>query len=148
VRLADGRQAPPAATEGRHDRGDLRRGIKTWLPQAFDCGWQPIAISDAEFDALGKLGWRKVVLPKSRFPKLSGDVHAIDFSGWPMYTYASLPDQAAYDICAAIAARDAEMPWEEGAHHSIAQLGRDTEETPIDVPLHPGAERWFREHAK
>jgi hypothetical protein len=39
------------------------------------------------------------------------------------------------------------MPFEED-YKSIAQLGSDTEETPIDVPLHPGAERWFREHAK
>jgi hypothetical protein len=23
----------------------------------------------------------------------------------------------------------------------------DTETTPMDVPLHPGSERWYREHA-
>jgi TRAP-type uncharacterized transport system substrate-binding protein len=122
-------------------------GIKTWLPQAFDVGFEPITPTDGEFDALGKLGWRKVVLPKARFPKLPSDTHAIDFGGWPMYTYAALPDQVAYDICGAIAARDAEMPWEPGAYHGLQQLGRDTEETPIDVPLHPGAERWYKEHA-
>jgi TRAP-type uncharacterized transport system substrate-binding protein len=121
-------------------------GIRTWLPQAFDAGLQPVTPTDAEFDAMSKLGWRKVVLPKSVFPKLARDTHAIDFSGWPMYTYAALPDQTAYDICGAIAARDAEMPWEQGAYHGIAQIGRDTDETPIDVPLHPGAERWYREH--
>ena len=47
----------------------------------------------------------------------------------------------------AIAARDFEMPFEED-YKGIAQLGRDTEETPIDVPLHPGAEKWFREHTQ
>jgi hypothetical protein len=26
-------------------------------------------------------------------------------------------------------------------------MGRESEETPMDVPLHPGAERWYREHA-
>ena len=50
-------------------------------------------------------------------------------------------------VCGAIAARDFEMPFEED-YKGIAQLGRDTEETPIDVPLHPGAERWFREHTQ
>jgi TRAP-type uncharacterized transport system substrate-binding protein len=24
---------------------------------------------------------------------------------------------------------------------------RETEATPMDVPLHPGAARWYREHA-
>lgn len=123
-------------------------GIKTWLPEAFECGMQPIEIAPAEFEALGRLGWRRVVLPAARFPKLGRDVDAIDFGGWPMYTYAALPDQTAYDICAAIAARDAEMPWEEGAYHGLPQLGSDTEETPMDVPLHPGAERWYKEHAR
>ena len=28
----------------------------------------------------------------------------------------------------------------------IRQIGTETESTPMDVPLHPGAERWFREH--
>jgi TRAP-type uncharacterized transport system substrate-binding protein len=123
-------------------------GIKTWLPEALECGLAPIEIAPAEFEALGKLGWRKVVLPAARYPRLGRDRDAIDFGGWPIYTRAALPDQVAYDVCAAIAARDAEMPWEEGAYHGLQQLGCDTEETPIDVPLHPGAERWYKEHAR
>ena len=37
------------------------------------------------------------------------------------------------------------IPWEEGTYTGLGQLGRDTEATPLDVPLHPGAERWYRE---
>ena len=29
----------------------------------------------------------------------------------------------------------------------LAQIGRETTATPMDVPLHPGAARWFKEHA-
>jgi len=25
-------------------------------------------------------------------------------------------------------------------------MGRESNATPMDVPLHPGAERWYREH--
>jgi len=25
---------------------------------------------------------------------------------------------------------------------------RESEATPMDVPLHPGAERWYREHGR
>ena len=34
-----------------------------------------------------------------------------------------------------------------GAYTGVAQLGQDTEATPLDVPVHPGAARWYREHA-
>jgi hypothetical protein len=72
----------------------------------------------------------------------------LDFSGWPLYSSADLPDKVAYDTCAALAAREAEMPFDPDDYKGLAQLGRDTEETPIDVPVHPGAERWYREHAR
>jgi TRAP-type uncharacterized transport system substrate-binding protein len=122
-------------------------GIKVWLPQAIAAGLEPLEVATAEFDAMGKLGWRKVILPTARFRGLKRDCEAIDFSGWPIYTRADLPDETAYEVCGALAARADEVPWEKDGYHGIAQLGRDTEETPIDVPLHPGAERWYKEHA-
>jgi TRAP-type uncharacterized transport system substrate-binding protein len=121
-------------------------GIKVWLDEAMACGLVPIELDPAEFAELGRLGWRRVCLPKARFPLLTRDVDTLDFSGWPIYANASLPDEVAYDICGALAARTAEIPWEEGTDGTIGQMGRETENTPMDVPLHPGAERWYREH--
>jgi TRAP-type uncharacterized transport system substrate-binding protein len=122
-------------------------GIKTWLPQAFAAGHVPLDLTDAEFAHVTALGWRKKILPKAKFPALDRDHTCIDFGGWPIYTRASLDEKTVYDACAAIAARDSEIPWEQGAYQGLTQLGADTEETPLDVPLHPGAERYFREHA-
>ena len=131
-------------------RGELDavfdEGIKVWLDEALAPGLAPLELTPAEFDALGKLGWRRVILPKSRFPRLAEDVEAIDFSGWPIYANASLPDEVAYDICGALAAREVEVPWEEGSNGNALQMGHETDSTPMDVPLHPGAERWYREH--
>ena len=31
-------------------------------------------------------------------------------------------------------------------YKGIGALGEETEATPRDVPLHPGAARWFRSH--
>jgi TRAP-type uncharacterized transport system substrate-binding protein len=121
-------------------------GIKVWLTEALAAGFSPLELAPAEFDVMQRLGWRKVVLPKARFPALVHDVDALDFSGWPIYASASLPDQTAYDICGALAARAAEVPWEQGTEGTVSQMGRETEATPMDVPLHPGAERWYREH--
>jgi len=121
-------------------------GIKVWLDEALAAGLVPIELDAAEFEAMGKLGWRRVPLPKARFPRLPRDVDTLDFSGWPIYANASLPEQTAYDICAALAAREAEIPWEKGSDGSALHMVRETETTPMDVPLHPGAERWYREH--
>jgi TRAP-type uncharacterized transport system substrate-binding protein len=122
-------------------------GIKVWLNEALAAGLVPIELDEAEFVAMGKLGWRRVVLPKARFVQLAKDVHTLDFSGWPIYANASLPEQTAYDICAALAAREAEIPWEKGSDGSALHMVTETDTTPMDVPLHPGAERWYREHA-
>jgi TRAP-type uncharacterized transport system substrate-binding protein len=123
-------------------------GIKTWLPQSLAGGMVPLTLTDAEFAHLMALGWRKKTLPPERCAGLKQTHTCIDFSGWPIYCSANLDEKMVYDVCGAIAAREFEMPFEADDYHGVAQLGRDTEETPIDVPLHPGAERWFREHAK
>ena len=58
------------------------------------------------------------------------------------------PEQTAYDICAAVAAREAEIPWEKMAGGNAIQAVTETDATPMDVPLHPGAERWLREQGR
>ena len=35
---------------------------------------------------------------------------------------------------------------ERGTDGSALHMGRERDSTPMDVPLHPGAERWYREH--
>jgi TRAP-type uncharacterized transport system substrate-binding protein len=127
--------------------GIFDEGIKTWLDEALACGLVPIELEAGEFEQLGRLGWRRVPLPKARFARLQSDIDALDFSGWPIYASASLPDDAAYDICGALAARTSEIPWEKGTESTVFQMGRQTEATPMDVPLHRGAARWYREHA-
>ncbi len=123
-------------------------GIKVWLAEALAAGLVPIELNDDEFAAMGKLGWRRVVLPKARFPQLGKDVDTLDFSGWPIYCNASLPEQTAYDVCTALAAREAEIPFEKGSDGSALHMVSDTDTTPMDVPLHSGSERWYREHGK
>jgi len=131
-------------------RGELDavfdEGIKTWLNEALACELAPLELSEPEFENLGRLGWRRTALPKARFPRLLRDVDTLDFSGWPIYASTALPEQTAYDVCGAIAARAAEIPWEKGTG-GTSHMGQDGEATPMDVPLHPGAERWYREHA-
>src|SRR5262249_58748700 len=89
-------------------------GIKVWLDEALAAGLSPIELEATEFAAMARLGWRKVCLPKARFARLQQDIDTLDFSGWPIYANASLPEQVAYDICGALAAREAGIPREKG----------------------------------
>src|SRR5215468_2494623 len=53
-------------------------GIKVWLDEALAAGLSPIELEPTEFAAMARLGWRKVSLPKARFPGLARDVETLD----------------------------------------------------------------------
>jgi TRAP-type uncharacterized transport system substrate-binding protein len=120
-------------------------GIPTWLDLALECGMKPLELEDSVLTQMEAIGWRRVALPKSRYPLLDRDIQTIDYSGWPLYTRESFSEEMAYKVCGAIADRAEYIVWED-SYTGIAQLGTQTEATPLDVPLHPGAERWFQEH--
>ncbi len=119
-------------------------GLVVWFDEALAAGMIPLTLEDPVFQQLMALGWRRVVIPAGRYPHLKSDHACLDYSGWPLYTRASLPDEDAYKVCAAIQARESEIFWED-SYTGIGQLGQDTEATPLDVPLHPGAAQWYRE---
>jgi hypothetical protein len=110
-------------------------GIRLWMDDALAADFTPLELDVDVFIALGELGWRKVTLPADSIPGLASDYACLDYSGWPLYTRASLPDDEAYRICAAIEARADEIAWED-SFTGMDQLGTDTEATPLDVPLH------------
>jgi TRAP-type uncharacterized transport system substrate-binding protein len=123
----------------------MDEGISTWIDEALANGFAPVDLDEAAFAHLTAIGWRRVPLSHGRFAHLPAGHDCIDFSGWPLYASAAMPDKTAYDICSAFGARHDWMPWEKGTHEGLGQLGRETDATPMDVPLHPGAERWYRE---
>ena len=120
-------------------------GIPAWLDEALAEGLEPVPLEEHVLQGLEALGWRRAVVPASKFAHLKEDHTCIDYSGWPLYTRESLPDEIAYKVCAAFNARAGAIPWDPDSYTGIDQLGRDTEATPIDVPLHPGAAQWYRE---
>ena len=89
--------------------------------------------------------WRKTIA-KGRFPKLDHDVETVDMSGWCLLCSESLPDQIAYEAVRGIHSQmpvfNHRIPRDNGLTADVT-LHEITRHLP--VPLHPGAERYYRE---
>ena len=120
-------------------------GIKSWTQTALEHGFRFLPIDGPAQERLVALGFRRATLSPSRFPALPQEVPTVDFSGWPMVVHADMPDEVAYALCEAIALRTEAIPTDNGRPVDLGQLCGDDEEAPLDVPLHPGAERFYRE---
>lgn len=133
-------------------RGELDaifdEGLAIWFDEALRMGMVPHELEPEAFEYLASLGWKKDIVPASEFTHLDNDYAGVNYSGWPLYASANLSDQIVYDVCSAFIARQGEIPWEKAGYTGdITQIWRDTFSTPIDVPLHPGAERFYRDAA-
>ena len=120
-------------------------GIKSWGQSAIDASFRYLPVEGRILKKLTAIGYRASVLPKSRFPALSADVPTVDFSGWPMVVNAAMPNDVAYALCEAIEARKVLMPTDNFKPLDMAQLCANDLEAPFDVPLHPGAKRFYLE---
>ena len=120
-------------------------GIKSWGQTAVDNGFVYLPIEGEVLRRLGKMGYRTSVVPRLRFKGMATDVATIDFSGWPMVVHADLPNDIAYALCEAIEKRRKALPSDNFKPISMRQLCANDEEAPFNVPLHPGARRFYRE---
>jgi TRAP-type uncharacterized transport system substrate-binding protein len=94
---------------------------------------------------MAALGYRPTRMTKADFPGIPAEVQTLDFSGWPMIVRADMRDDVAYALCETIEKRKDLMPTDNYKPLEIAQLCANDEESPYDVPLHPGAARFYRE---
>jgi TRAP-type uncharacterized transport system substrate-binding protein len=118
-------------------------GLVVWLGEALTHGMEFIELEDAHLAFLATLGWRRALLAKGKWgaPR---DHWCVDYSGWPLYAHEGMPEETAYDIARALVEREQQVVWEP-EYEGIAQLFEDSEASPMDVPLHPGAARFWRE---
>jgi TRAP-type uncharacterized transport system substrate-binding protein len=121
-------------------------GINAWARTALAHGLRLLPVDAQVARHMEDLGWRIGPIPRTWDKALDRDVAAIDFSGWPLYTRADLPDELAYRVCQSLDSSRSLIPFDSPTPVELADLCTDSEATPLDVPLHPGAERYYREH--
>jgi TRAP-type uncharacterized transport system substrate-binding protein len=132
------------------ERGELDAIFDEALPRWFDPalahGMRPLELEPETFEALRPLGWKPDIVPTSQFKHLAHDYKAVNYSGWPLYARADLPEALVYDVCKSLVARQHEIPWEESGYSGdVLQVFGDSYATPCDIPLHAGTERFLSE---
>jgi TRAP-type uncharacterized transport system substrate-binding protein len=119
--------------------------VRQFIPKAIALGMRFLPLDEEVVQEVEKLGLRRAVMPKERFPELPADVLTLDYSGWPVYTHADVPDEIVYAFCRALEARKDRIGWQQPGPLPLDRMCTDTPDAPLQVPLHPGAERYWRE---
>jgi uncharacterized protein len=95
------------------------------------------------------MGMKAGVIETGRLRGVTRDVPTVDFTGWVLYCSEDLPDELAYLTAAALDERADQISERftgptagMTAPLDMAQVGLD-----LPVPLHPGAENYYREHS-
>jgi hypothetical protein len=120
-------------------------GVYHWLAEALDAGMNVLPLAEQSIGKLETMGYRRGAVEQARYPRLARDILTIDFSGWPIFVRADLPDKLVTQMCEALDARKHLIPWEGEGPLPLERMCRDAPDTPMDVPLHPAAERFWQQ---
>ena len=115
------------------------------LTKQYDIKFLPI-----DEDVLRRLeakGWKRGAIPKGKFRGVDEDVPGIDFSGWWLFCRPDLDEEIAYHTVRAIDEQkemiDLWFPDPTSGMTAPVDMRRLCRNLPL--PLHPGAERYYRE---
>ncbi len=104
-----------------------------------------LAIDEPQLKALEDDGLMRAAITNDEYPGLGETVWTVDFSGWPVFCLASAPDEMIYNFCQGLEARKDRIPWYGDGPMPLDQLCKDSKDGPLYLPLHPAAERFWRE---
>jgi TRAP-type uncharacterized transport system substrate-binding protein len=120
--------------------------LPVWGNAALQLGMRFLPIEEPYLTQLEQMGLPRNVIPKAVYPGLPADVPAVDFSGWPVFTLASTPDQLVTSFCEALEARHERIPQNsDGMGSDLAKMVQGGPEAPLTIPFHPAAERYWRQ---
>ncbi len=125
----------------------IDEGMDSWGDVAVKHEMVFLRFSPKALAKLERYGFSRARLGGGR---LTGNFDAatevIDYSGWPIITHENLADELAYQFAATLDRLHDEIPYDSAQVPPMSSLCRSTDEGPLDIPLHPGAERYYREH--
>ena len=122
-------------------------GVKSWGTTALNAGMRFLPINQAAARHMVRLGFPSAVLARKHYPKLERDVRCVDFSGWTFFCHADLPAKIAYGMAKAVDLCHKQIPVDhfDKRPMTMREFSRGGEAGQLNIPLHPGAKRYFRE---
>jgi len=161
IRLTDierwGGEIMEAASPSSEDRKDhiqtgkadavFDEGVKSWGPWALDAGMRFLPVNDAALRRMEKIGFPSAMLTQKHYPKMDRDIQTVDFSGWTFFCHAELPSEIAYNMAKAVDLCHQQIPVDhlDKGPMTMREFCRGGEAGQLNIPLHPGAKKYFRE---
>jgi hypothetical protein len=93
-----------------------------------------------------KYGIRRAVIPRNRLRGVTEDVPTVDFASWIFYCHADLPDRLVYLTLKGIDEQRGQIETLFQPNQGLTgPVDLSTMWQGLELPLHPGAERYYRE---
>lgn len=131
------------------ERGEIDamfdEALPNWGAKAIEVGMRFLPIDEPQLASLETKGLRRVAITDEEYPGTGGTVWTVDFSGWPVFCLDTAPDEMIYNFCAGVEARKDRIPWYGTGPLPLEELCKDSKAGPLYLPLHPAAERFWRE---
>jgi TRAP-type uncharacterized transport system substrate-binding protein len=93
------------------------------------------------------IGFPSAMLTRRHYDKLEGDIETVDFSGWTFFCHADLPPAVAYGMAKAVDLCHKQIPVDhfDKRPMTMDEFCRGGEAGQLNIPLHPGAKKYYRE---
>jgi hypothetical protein len=134
-----------SAIENGELNGVIDEAFRNYAPRALQLGMRFLPIEEPELQQLEAIGLRRQTATPEEVPGLDGPLPTIDFSGWPVFCLETTADDVVTAFCAALEARKENIPWYGSGPMDPRLMCTDTRDAPMAVPLHPAAERFWRD---
>ena len=122
-------------------------GVKSWGNTALEAEMRFLPINEAAARHMRKLGFPSAMLTSKHYPQLEEDIRCVDFSGWTFFCHAGLPAEIAYGMAKAVDLCHEQIPVDhfDKRPMTMHEFCRGGEAGQLNVPLHPGAKRYYKE---
>lgn len=122
-------------------------GVKSWGQTALNAGMRFLPVDDAAARHMARLGFPSAMLTRKHYPKLDQAIRCVDFSGWTFFCRADLPAAIAYNMAKAVDLCHKQIPVDhfDKRPMTMQEFCRGGEAGQLNIPLHPGAKKYFRE---
>jgi len=120
--------------------------VNRWAPSAHRLGMRFMNFDEPLLQRLESMGFRRAQVNAELYPEVAAvvDVATLDFSGWPVFVRADVPDELVHHICEALEERKDRIPWQGDGPLPLDRMCIDAIDAPLTVPLHPAAEQFWR----